>query len=463
MLASSSRPAEIFRSRLSVLNLVRFLLDPVFIIATLAVVIALNQEAFEGPYLILALFVFSLTFPGDWHIHARLMSLIRDVIVGWFVISFILLFLGYATKSLDVFSFNVLLHWFVATPVVLLCAHIGLRFGLPRLLASETRRRRALIVGANELGVRLASKMLENEMLGISVLGFVDDRLEGRHGGLSERVLGKLADIPALVQKHAVDHIYLALPMTSQPRILALLENLRDTTTSIYFVPDIFVADLIQARVDQVDGIPVVAVCETPFYGVNGLVKRISDYVFASIILVLIAPLMLLIALGVKLSSPGPVIFRQRRYGLDGKEIWVYKFRSMTVCDDGHTIVQATRNDPRVTRFGAFLRQYSLDELPQFINVLQGRMSVVGPRPHAVAHNEMYRKLIKGYMVRHKVRPGLTGWAQVNGLRGETDALDEMKARIDYDLEYLRSWSLKLDIQIILRTIFVVLSGRQAY
>jgi putative colanic acid biosysnthesis UDP-glucose lipid carrier transferase len=204
-------------------------------------------------------------------------------------------------------------------------------------------------------------------------------------------------------------------------------------------------------------------VCESPFYGINALIKRASDIVLAAAILALIAPLMLGIAIGVKLSSPGPVLFKQRRYGLDGREILVYKFRTMRVVEDGDVIRQATRDDPRVTRLGAFLRQYSLDELPQFINVLQGRMSVVGPRPHAVAHNEMYRKLIRGYMIRHKVRPGITGWAQVNGLRGETDRLDKMRARIEFDLAYLRSWSLLLDLQIVLKTVAVVLGRQNAY
>jgi putative colanic acid biosynthesis UDP-glucose lipid carrier transferase len=251
--------------------------------------------------------------------------------------------------------------------------------------------------------------------------------------------------------------------MASQPRILKLLEDLRDTTASIYFVPDIFVSDLIQARVDSIGGLPVVAVCESPFTGVNGVAKRVSDFILAVLILLLISPFMAAIAVGVKLSSPGPVLFKQRRYGLDGKRIVIYKFRTMTVAEDGDVVRQATRNDSRVTRFGAFLRRTSLDELPQFINVLQGRMSVVGPRPHAVAHNEMYRKLIRGYMIRHKVKPGITGFAQVNGWRGETETVDKMKARIEYDLQYLRNWSLLLDLQIILKTVVVVLQKDNAY
>jgi putative colanic acid biosynthesis UDP-glucose lipid carrier transferase len=192
-------------------------------------------------------------------------------------------------------------------------------------------------------------------------------------------------------------------------------------------------------------------------------VKSTSDFFLALLFLVLASPLLFAISIGVKRSSPGPVLFRQRRYGLDGKEILVYKFRSMTVMEDGANVIQATRNDQRITPFGAFLRRTSLDELPQFINVLQGHMSIVGPRPHAVAHNETYRKLIKGYMVRHKVKPGITGWAQVNGLRGETETLDKMKRRIDFDLEYLRNWSLKLDLMIIMRTVLVVLKDRNAY
>lgn len=276
-------------------------------------------------------------------------------------------------------------------------------------------------------------------------------------------VLGRLPDLCGYIKQKRIELIYIALPMVQESRIIKLLDDLRDTTASVYFVPDIFVFDLIQARVAQVNGIPVLAVCETPFHGLRGVLKRMSDLVLGSLILLAAAPVMLLIALAVKVSSPGPVLFKQRRYGLGGEEIVVYKFRSMSVCEDGDHVPQARRSDPRVTRLGAFLRRTSLDELPQFINVLQGRMSIVGPRPHAVAHNEAYRRLIKGYMVRHKVKPGVTGWAQVNGLRGETDSLDKMRSRIEYDLDYLRQWSLWLDLKIIWKTLLVVIRDRNAY
>jgi putative colanic acid biosynthesis UDP-glucose lipid carrier transferase len=242
-----------------------------------------------------------------------------------------------------------------------------------------------------------------------------------------------------------------------------LLDDLRDTTASIYYVPDIFVFDLVQARSGEIQGIPVVAMCETPFYGYRGVAKRLTDIVLSVAILLLLMPLLALIALLVKWSSPGPVIFKQRRYGLDGREIAVYKFRTMSVTEDGATIRQASRSDGRVTPVGALLRRSSLDELPQLINVLQGRMSLVGPRPHAIAHNEEYRKLIKGYMIRHKVLPGITGLAQVNGCRGETAKLEEMEARVNFDLDYLRHWSPMLDIKIILLTVVKLFRDDKAY
>jgi putative colanic acid biosynthesis UDP-glucose lipid carrier transferase len=353
---------------------------------------------------------------------------------------------------------RVVLAWMLLAPAAIFTGHRLLPLVLPRVLAAEGLQRVAVIAGAGDVGRSLAERIKETPYVGVQVAGFFDDRGSERLPEDSRpAVLGSLSQLAEYVKKNRVDLIYLALPMGSQPRIMKLLDELHDTTASIYFAPDLFLFDLIQARMDTIGGIPVVAVCETPFYGVDGLVKRLSDIVIASAILVGIAPLMAAIAVAVKLGSPGPAIFRQRRYGLDGREIIVYKFRTMTVTEDGDTVRQATKNDSRITPLGAFLRRTSLDELPQFINVLQGRMSVVGPRPHAVAHNEMYRKLIKSYMVRHKVRPGITGWAQVNGLRGETESLEKMLARLVYDLDDLRQLYLRLELAIIWRSLLVVL------
>ncbi len=440
-------------------------LEPVVAIGTLAGAAAWFGRPFDGPHLLLALFVFAMTYPGGLvRSGAGAVALAVDVLTGWLPVVALLALLGWTTRTLDAFDPQMLAAWALGTPVALFVAHRAVPALAPRILGTEALGRVAVIAAADALGRALAERLREDPLQGVHLAGFFDDRGPGRLEGVAPSDnLGTLDRLAPYARTERVDVIYIALPMASQPRILRLLDELRDTTASIYFVPDIFVFDLIQARVASIGGLPVVAVCETPFTGLNRIVKAAFDFAFAAVALVLVSPLLAAIAIGVKLSSPGPVLFRQRRYGLDGRKIVVYKFRTMTVAEDGDIVRQATRNDSRVTRLGAFLRRTSLDELPQFINVLQGRMSVVGPRPHAVAHNELYRKLIRGYMIRHKVKPGITGLAQVNGYRGETETLEKMKGRIAWDLEYLRNWSLALDLQIILKTILVVLRRQNAY
>jgi len=446
------------------LNIIEVLLDPLVLVASLWIVALMVEGRVGGHDVILSLIVFSLTFPGSSRLAMPPWRLLRHIALAWLTLSGLLLLFGYGSRYLAYFDRDVLVTWWWAAPLSQTVAHGLLRMVAPTIRKFQGQPRRIVVVGKNQQGIELAQRLSTDLYTNVHVLGFFDDRGTGRmEQGDEYPLLGKLLDLPQYARKNSVDVIYLSLPMASQQRILSLLDELRDTTCSIYFVPDTFVTDLIQGRVDSVGGIPVVAVCETPFTGLNGLLKRGSDIVLSLLILVLVSPLLVLIALCVKLSSPGPVIFRQRRYGLDGDEIVVYKFRSMTVLDDGDTIRQAHRNDQRLTPVGAFLRRTSMDELPQFVNVLQGRMSIVGPRPHAVAHNELYRKLIKGYMVRHKVKPGITGWAQVNGYRGETETLEKMKARIDCDLEYLRNWSLRLDLYIIAKTVWVVFKTENAY
>jgi putative colanic acid biosynthesis UDP-glucose lipid carrier transferase len=463
-LLAARQTHRILDHQLAPAALVRVTLDPFVAVGSLLVATFALRGSFEGPYLILALIVFSLTFPGTSPKRSGAGSLAAEVLTNWLLIVALLWLIGWTTRTLGSFDQRVIVAWALLTPLPLFAAHLLTPMLLPRLLAAEGVRRTAVIGGAGTLGRALAKHIEESPDLGIRLTGFFDDRTPARTSHLgSGAILGSLDELAEFVKTRHVDLIYITLPMASQPRIHKLLEDLHDTTASIYFAPDIFLFDLIQARMDTIGDMPVIAVRETPFYGINGLIKRASDIVLAAVILALVSPLMLAIAAGVKLSSPGPVLFRQRRYGIDGREIVVYKFRTMTVLEDGGVVRQATRNDRRVTRLGAFLRKSSLDELPQFINVLQGRMSVVGPRPHPVAHNEMYRKMIRGYMIRHKVKPGITGLAQVNGMRGETEQLDKMAQRIEYDLAYLRNWSLWLDLKIVLITIPVVLKMENAY
>ena len=259
------------------------------------------------------------------------------------------------------------------------------------------------------------------------------------------------------------DSIYIALGMKDENLIKSIVSQLTDTTCSVLLIPDIFTFNILQSRTEEINGVPVVPLFDTPLSGINMVFKRLEDIIVSSIILLFISPILVAISLALKLSSPGPVIFRQIRYGMDGKPIKVWKFRSMTVMENDDRVIQATKNDTRVTKVGKFLRSTSLDELPQFFNVLFGQMSVVGPRPHAVSHNEQYRSLIHGYMLRHKVKPGITGLAQINGWRGETDTLEKMEKRIEYDLLYIRGWSIWLDLKIIFLTVFKGFINKSAY
>ena len=450
------------RATCRLLSLVEMSLDAVVLVVSLWAVTFIMTADLEPRDILLAVIVFSLAFPGTEHLTETIPGLARHIVAGWIAGSGLLLAFGYVTGYVNLFDPDVLVTWWWVALVGMFAAHVLLRLSIPVMLKFRGSPKRAVVVGASEHGIELARRLDRDAYVGVVVAGFFDDRRDKRVEGLGDYpLLGKIEDLPRYVNDRHIDAIYIALPMTSQPRILSLLDGLRDTTASIFFVPDIFITDLIQGQVDFVQGLPVVGVRETPFTGLNGVIKRLSDIVFSLLILVPLAPVLLIIALGVKLSSPGPVIFTQRRYGLDGKEIVVYKFRTMTVTEDGPVFRQATPGDARVTPLGAFLRRTSLDELPQFINVLQGRMSVVGPRPHPVALNEMHRKLIKGYMMRHKVRPGITGWAQVNGLRGETETAEKMRARVDFDLDYLRNWSLQLDTYIVGKTAWILLKGQK--
>ncbi len=448
----------------SLLSLLEAAIDPVILVLSVWWTSVHLRGRLTLLDLTISIVIFALTFPGKHRLAKRLGSMVSEVLVSWYWTVLILWAGCYAAAYLTVFPSAVVLAWLLVIPVVSVLVHMGLRVIAPVLVHLQGPPLRAVIVGMNEQGVFLASRITQSPYSRIELAGFFDDRdLDRLEASGDYRLIGHISELAEYVRTQQVQLIYLSIPMASQPRILQILDDLKDTTASIFFVPDMFVTDLIQGRSGVVCGVPVISVCETPFAGIAAVAKRLLDIVLAICILILIAPIMLMFAVAVKWTSPGPIIFKQRRYGLDGKQILVYKFRSMTVTEDGAQVQQARKNDNRITPLGAFMRKTSIDELPQFVNVLQGRMSIVGPRPHAVAHNEQYRKLIKGYMVRHKVRPGITGWAQVNGFRGETDSLDKMEGRIRYDLDYLRNWSIALDLYIVYRTVRLVLKDDKAY
>jgi putative colanic acid biosynthesis UDP-glucose lipid carrier transferase len=380
------------------------------------------------------------------------------IVLRWALVILTLLLGAYAFKVSELLPRGVFFAWFIITPIALSAAH-AVRGQVSALVAHGRTAPRHIIIGANEAGLELARRLPAR-----GFMGYFDFRNTERVVQVldARQFMGHCNEAAEYVRSHGVNQVYIALPMSNVPRISALIGALRDTTASVYFVPDTFAFDLIQARVVEINGMPALSVCDTPLHGMDAVLKRAMDLVLGGLVLVVASPLMLVIATAVKLTSAGPVVFRQRRYGLNGEEITVYKFRSMTCCEDGAVVTQAQAGDSRVTMVGRLIRKTSLDELPQIFNVLQGKMSLVGPRPHAVAHNELYRKLISGYMLRHKVRPGITGWAQVNGLRGETAQLENMSERVRYDLEYLRNWSPWLDIKILAMTVAVVARGQQS-
>ena len=308
--------------------------------------------------------------------------------------------------------------WLALVPVELITWHLLLRKFINYFRSKGRNTRRVAIIGATEIGSELKTIVEKESWLGFSFVGYFDDRVKtdkGRHQKNVQKLSGNTSELIERVNKQGIDIVFITLPLKAEKRIKEILVALADTTVAVYYAPDLFGFDLLRSKMENLSGIPVISIHDTPFYGIDGVSKRLFDIIISSLILILIAIPLILIAIGVKITSTGPVLFKQKRYGFKGEEIIVWKFRSMTDCEDGDNVQQATKNDMRTTSFGNFLRKTSLDELPQFINVLQGRMSIIGPRPHAVSHNEFYRGQINGYMLRHKVKPGITGLAQISG------------------------------------------------
>lgn len=353
------------------------------------------------------------------------------------------------------------IQWFLIVAVGFIVTRLSIRLfiGYMRNLGFNTRN--VAFMGSMPAGIRLAETLQDTHWMGFKVIGIYDDEPVD-----IKTTVKKCGDIEQLIsdaKAGKIDRIYISMSMEKEKLIKKAVGDLSDTTCSVMLIPDVFTFNILHSRGEEINGVSVVSLFDTPMSGINQLVKRVEDIIFSILILCFISPVLFVIGLTVKLTSPGPVIFKQRRYGMDGKAITVWKFRSMTVMENDDKVVQATKGDVRLTKVGSFLRRTSLDELPQFINVLLGDMSIVGPRPHAVAHNEQYRKLIKGYMLRHKMKPGITGWAQINGWRGETDTLDKMEKRVEYDLDYIRNWSVWLDIKIIFMTVFKGFISKTAY
>lgn len=457
-----------------VISLIQKLMDIASLIGVLFISATMYGIDWDNPlYLLLAFCAISLFlfFANVFELYRswRRQSIwdeLKRVLLTLLAMGTGLLLLGYITKISASYSRLALGTWVLVLPLVMLLARMLLRNIVHHIRKQSGKTRRVAIIGTGALAQQVALEIQTSPWMGMDVLGYYDDRQQFR-GKIKNSpdipIIGNFADAMQQGKAGVFDELYIALPMQAAEKINILINELSDCSIPVHLVQDVFTFNLMNSRTAQIGQIPIISIYESPLDEMGVVTKRVEDYLLASLILSVISIPMLLIAIGIKLTSPGPVIFKQRRYGLKGGQIEVWKFRSMTVTEDGDNVKQATKGDSRITPFGAFLRKTSLDELPQFINVLQGRMSIVGPRPHAVAHNEMYRKNIDGYMLRHLVKPGITGWAQINGWRGETDTDEKMQKRIQYDLEYLRKWSIWLDIKIVFMTIFKGFANKNAY
>ncbi|HBL7018668.1 MULTISPECIES: undecaprenyl-phosphate glucose phosphotransferase [Serratia] len=455
------------KTNASLISMVQRITDIFIIVFSLYVVCLVHSQKFTSGHLLIFLIsivVFQMIggitdFYRSWRgvkLSSELLLVLKNWTLSIIISSGIVFLLDLSDVEIYVF-----LQWYFCAFIGVIISRCSIRFvaRIVRNLGYNTRT--VAIVGALPVGINLAKGFNDQPWLGFIVTGIYND---------TPVTVGEeipyAGDFEKLVEDAKcgkIDRVYISMAMSDELKIKEIVASLADTTCSVMLIPDVFTFNILQARTEEVNGVPVVPLFETPISGMNMVLKRLEDIILSASILVFISPVLVCISLAVKLTSPGPIIFRQQRYGIGGKPINVWKFRSMKVMENGGDVVQATKQDSRVTPVGRFLRRTSLDELPQFINVLRGEMSIVGPRPHAVSHNEQYRKLIDGYMLRHKVKPGITGWAQINGWRGETDELEKMQKRIEFDLEYIRNWSVWFDIKIVFLTIFKGFVHKSAY
>nr|WP_199064704.1 undecaprenyl-phosphate glucose phosphotransferase [Chromobacterium sp. ASV5] len=428
-----------------------------------------NPELWEAVLFagVLALVVFQAAGLYGSSMFRRQMRL-RPLILAWSA-SFLLVLLGRPLEPLlAAMPWQLLLAWYLTSLALLLGQRLLLHWWSMRLVRVGVGLQQTVILGATDSGDLLADYLQDNADLRNNLIGYVDDR--------SDRLARKMADLPylgdmgrleRLVREGRVQQILVALPWSAVERMGDVIGRLRQLPVNVLLAPDMAGLRHAHNRVTTVAGLPMFNLSELPLTGWSPLLKRCEDVALASLALLLAGAPMLLIALCIKLDSRGPVLFRQKRYGYNNRLIEVYKFRSMYIDkSDWHAEAQTTRDDPRVTRVGRFIRKTSLDELPQLLNVLGGSMSMVGPRPHATATKAagvLFEDAVSEYSARHRVKPGITGWAQVNGYRGETDTLAKIEKRVKYDLEYIENWSLWFDFYILARTLPAVLSADAAY
>ncbi len=394
--------------------------------------------------------------------HGTMTNKAFKLLKAWSSAFAFLLLLAFLSKYTETYSRIVVLLLYVLGYLAQVCLHFGVRL-LQWHMVSQESNTKALIIGSGVLANHLYERINSNPWMPEEVVGAVsameDDEDTEPSNQSAMPILGGLVDIKRLIKVHDIQTVYIAVSLDSSPMIQKIYFDLLNLNVDIHWAPNIFALNLLNHSVKELAGIPILTLSETPLIGSHLLIKSAEDRVLAILILILASPVMLLTAILIKLESPGPIFFRQERTGWDGKNFRIWKFRSMKIHDEMNSVLkQATRDDPRMTRIGRFIRRTSIDELPQLFNVLTGQMSLVGPRPHALQHNQEYSKQIVAYLARHRIKPGITGLAQIRGFRGETKELEQMQNRVKYDLEYINNWSLWLDLTILVRTLFALRS-----
>ena len=456
----------------SKLDIFKWIVDGVLIVLTLALARQLHgliwgEKLFwDEKYTLLAITAVIIFYVvakiNDLYTSSRYRILTQEItplLVAWFIVVAVLLLLGYMLKISHEYSRVVLGLWFVVTPVSLILWRFVLKSTLGYFRSKGYNTRRVVIIGDSECAQRLAANIRDKSWIGLKFQGFIT--VDAQHQDSDH--LGDLNTLYEMIRRKGIEVVYIALPMHQYDEIDDILTVLSDTTVATFLAPYCDYPGMMQGQWVTIGDTPTVSIIESRVIGLNAWNKRLEDVLVAAAAVIMTAPLMLLIVIAIKLDSSGPVFYKQKRYGINGREILVWKFRSMKVVESDQEFKQAQRDDDRITAVGKRLRNTSLDEIPQFFNVLAGDMSIVGPRPHAVAHNEEYRKLIRGYMQRHIIKPGMTGLAQIKGFRGETDTQEKMEQRVKYDMEYLHNWSIWLDLKIILLTPIVLYKSDNAY
>ncbi len=385
------------------------------------------------------------------------------IVASWALVLLISLFFSFLIHHVGAVSRLWVFYWYAIGVGLLVLTRVIVYSTLHYLRQKGWNRKRVVIVGYGRIGQEMHSRTLQQDWLGYEVKAVHAAPEDACLIDPSIVKIGTLEEIHGYVLAQHVDEIWLTLPVSASDKLQRLQYLLRNELVDIRWIPDTLSMQILSNTMIDFLGFPAVDLNRPISSGLNGVIKDAFDKMFSLVMLILMTPLFVAIAIGIKWSSPGPVFFRQPRHGLNGRKFNVYKFRTMKLHEEHGIVIQATQHDDRITRFGRFLRRTSLDELPQFFNVLIGDMSVVGPRPHALQHNDLYKDQVETYMLRHRVKPGITGWAQIHGYRGETDTLDKMAKRVQFDLYYIRNWSLWMDLQIIVWTAFKGWTGDHAY